>query len=239
MSGLKMCSKLTGQCTCKRHASERKCMTCQDGFYGLKEVNLFGCKGERFHRDPSGCHSYLIFLSLKILSAVSVIGWNAAIFFIKGSFLWLLNMFSSMLLFLRYFDPVMSTALCLHSSKVSKNNQGLCLLTENLFDWKFSTTVLKKNRKLKIEIPGLIYIIKHICNLVAFIQWEITLTAVSFFTIAFSLFKSSIYFVMFLWESFSVKCSRLIHFSEFWDFTPIFLFYPFWNCPLFWRFPRL
>ena len=52
MSGLKVCSKLTGQCTCKRHVSERRCMTCKDGFYGLKELNLFGCKGERCHRDP-------------------------------------------------------------------------------------------------------------------------------------------------------------------------------------------
>ena len=47
LSGLRVCSTLSGQCTCKRHVTKRDCSECRDGFYGLRELNLFGCYGKK------------------------------------------------------------------------------------------------------------------------------------------------------------------------------------------------
>ena len=40
----KVCSTV-GQCMCKPFTMGRRCENCKDGFYDLKDTNLFGCQG--------------------------------------------------------------------------------------------------------------------------------------------------------------------------------------------------
>ena len=44
--GVNSCSTL-GECKCKAFVEEGgKCTVCEDGHYGLKDENIFGCSGE-------------------------------------------------------------------------------------------------------------------------------------------------------------------------------------------------
>lgn len=46
VSGTRNCHVQTGRCVCKNHVMGKKCQNCQDGYYGMRSQDIFGCKGE-------------------------------------------------------------------------------------------------------------------------------------------------------------------------------------------------
>ncbi|KAM6459617.1 usherin [Liasis olivaceus] len=49
-NGSRLCSKIGGNCNCKRHVTGRQCNQCREGFYNLQEFNPYGC-------SPCGCNA--------------------------------------------------------------------------------------------------------------------------------------------------------------------------------------
>lgn len=43
IGGIGVCDEVTGQCLCKTNVGSRQCHQCRDGFYNLREDDLFGC----------------------------------------------------------------------------------------------------------------------------------------------------------------------------------------------------
>ncbi|KAG8228153.1 hypothetical protein J437_LFUL002807 [Ladona fulva] len=43
MGGIGECDRKTGQCICKTSVTSRRCETCKDGTFNLRDENLFGC----------------------------------------------------------------------------------------------------------------------------------------------------------------------------------------------------
>ncbi|XP_053098465.1 laminin subunit alpha-3 isoform X2 [Hemicordylus capensis] len=45
LSGVRECKQVDGECYCKPNVCGDACDTCEDGYYGLKDRNYFGCQG--------------------------------------------------------------------------------------------------------------------------------------------------------------------------------------------------
>ncbi|KAM9590306.1 LOW QUALITY PROTEIN: laminin subunit alpha-5 [Trichechus inunguis] len=45
LGGVADCQRGSGQCFCRPHVCGRTCAACRDGFFGLDQVNYFGCRG--------------------------------------------------------------------------------------------------------------------------------------------------------------------------------------------------
>lgn len=49
ISGTRNCHAQNGRCNCKNHATGAKCDRCKDGYHGMKQHDVFGCKGQWSH----------------------------------------------------------------------------------------------------------------------------------------------------------------------------------------------
>lgn len=50
ISGTRHCHAQNGRCDCKNHVIGAKCDQCRDGYHGIKQHDIFGCKG-MVHND--------------------------------------------------------------------------------------------------------------------------------------------------------------------------------------------